>query len=59
VVVLGLGTDVVIRAQRAGNILGEELLERLAADAADDLTDQGSVGDRVIADGGTRLPPGF
>jgi hypothetical protein len=51
------GTDLEIGAQRPGDLLGHELLERLAADPPHHLADQVPVVERVAAGRGARLPP--
>ena len=56
VVVLGGQPDVEVGAQRPGHLLGEELAQAAAGDAADDLADQEPLGERVVAGRGARLP---
>jgi hypothetical protein len=55
-VVLGRQPDVKVGAQRPGHLLGEERAQATSGDATDDLTNQETKGDRVIASLGTRLP---
>ena len=56
-VVLGGETDVEVGAERPGDLVGEERADRAPVDAADDLTDEVSLGDGVVARRGARLPP--
>jgi hypothetical protein len=58
VVVLGGKPDVEVGAQRPGYLLGEEGAQAVAGDPADDLADQESPGERVVASQGPRLPDG-
>ena len=51
------GADLEVGAQRPGDLLGDELLERLAGDPAHDLADQVPEVERVVARRGARLPP--
>jgi hypothetical protein len=48
-IVLGGQSDVEIRAQRSGHLIGEEFAQAPAGDPANDLTDQKAVGDLVVA----------
>jgi hypothetical protein len=52
VVVLGGKPDVEVGAQRPGYLLGEEGAQAVAGDPADDLADQESPGERVVASQG-------
>src|ERR1700676_3181372 len=52
-----LGADLEIGAERPGDFIGHELLERLAADPPHDLADQVTVTERVVTRRGSRLPP--
>src|SRR3546814_5388582 len=58
VVLLGGQADPELEVERAGDLLGEEGAEALAADAAHYLADQPPVGGGVVAVGGARLPHG-
>ncbi len=51
------GADLEVGAERSGDLVGDELLQRLAADPADDLADQVPEVERVVARRGARLPP--
>jgi hypothetical protein len=56
VVVLGGQPDVEVGAQRPGHVLGEEGGQAAAGDPADDLADQETLRERVVAGLGARLP---
>ena len=51
------GADLEVGAERPGDLLGHELLERLAGDPAQHLADQVPEVQRVVAGRGARLPP--
>lgn len=58
-VLLGLGEpDVEVGAERAGDLVAEELAQGATGDAADDLGLEVALGDQVVAAHGPRLPPG-
>ena len=56
--VASAGADLEVGAERRRDLLGHELLERLAGDPPQHLADQVAEVQRVVARGGTRLPPG-
>ncbi len=54
---VGLGADLEVRAERAGDLVGDEVLQRNPGRAANQLADQEAVVERLIARRRARLPP--
>ena len=56
-VVLGIGPDVEVSAERPGDLVGDELTDRLAGDPPNELALEVALGDGVVPGCSPRLPP--